>query len=176
MTIIAIPDPCAVVLIGAAGVGKSTFAARHFDPSEILSSDRFRALVSGDEADQGATRAAFGRLHRELARRLARGRLTLIDATNIERTARRTLLTRAGIAGVPVVAIVLDLPTAVVLSRNSARPGRTVDEAVVLRHLEHLRLAVQDGGLRLKAEGFDQVVILGDPLEVDGVRIVRQPT
>jgi predicted kinase len=176
VTIIAIPDTCMVVLVGAAGAGKTTFAARHFDPSEILSSDRFRALVSGDEADQGATRAAFGRLHRALTGRLAEGRLTLVDATNVERAARRALLARSNGAGVPAVAIVLDLPAAVVLARNAARFARSVDDAVVLRHLDRLRHTVDGRGDRLRAEGFSQVVILADPREVDEVRIVRQPT
>ena len=34
-----IPDYCLVVLIGASGSGKSTFAARHFLPTEVVSSD-----------------------------------------------------------------------------------------------------------------------------------------
>ena len=59
VTEIDIADPSLVVLIGAAGAGKSTFAARHFADDEVLSSDRYRRLVSGDEADQAATRAAF---------------------------------------------------------------------------------------------------------------------
>ncbi len=100
MTEIVIPDPSLVILVGAAGSGKSTFATRHFRPSEILSSDAMRVLISGDEADQHATDAAFGRLHRELERRLQERLLTVVDATNVERRARRALLARAVAAGV----------------------------------------------------------------------------
>ena len=175
MAIIVIPDPSLVVLIGAAGAGKSTFAAQHFDASEILSSDAFRAMVSGDEADQGATRAAFGRLHRALDRRLAAGRLTVVDATNVERTARRELLKRSTAAGLPAVAIVLDLPPAIVLAQNAARAGRIVAEPVVLRHLAILRPTLDGSGAAFGVEGFSQVTILRHPLEVEAVRIVRQP-
>ena len=111
-----IVDPSLVVLIGAAGAGKSTFAAHHFTDDEVLSSDRFRALVSGDEADQSATHAAFGRLHRELARRLEAGRFTVVDATSLEPSSRRALLARAVAAGVPATAIVFDLPAETVLA------------------------------------------------------------
>lgn len=173
MAVLAIPDPALVVLVGPAGSGKTTFAARHFGPAEILSSDAFRALVSGDEADQGATRAAFGRLHRELERRLAKGRLTVVDATNVERAARRGLLARARAAGVPAVAIVLDLPPAVVLARNAARSGRVVNEAVVGRHLARMRATLDGVERDLRGEGFVQVVVLRDPLELDAVRVVR---
>ena len=138
VTEIDLPDPSLVVLIGAAGSGKSTFAARNFAPDEVLSSDRFRAMVSGDEADQGATHAAFGRLHRELARRLAAGKLTVVDATSVERSSRRALLVRAAAAGVPATAIVLDLPAEIVLARNMARRPRVVDENVVRHHLARL--------------------------------------
>ena len=86
---IVLPDPSLVVLIGAAGVGKSTFAARHFRADEILSSDRYRAIVSGDEADQAATRIAFRLLHRDVRARLAAGRLTVVDATSVEASASR---------------------------------------------------------------------------------------
>jgi protein phosphatase len=171
-----IPDPSLVVLIGAAGVGKSTFAARTFAPDEILSSDRFRAMVSGDEADQGATHAAFQRLHRELARRLAAGKLTVVDATSVEPSSRRALLARAAAAGVPATAIVLDLPAEIVLARNASRRPRVVDENVVRHHLARLRASLDGPAPPLYREGFAQVVVLRDPAEVERVRIRRRPT
>lgn len=174
MARIAIPDPALVVLVAPAGSGKTTFAARHFDPSDILSSDTYRAQVSGDEADQRATRAAFGRLHRELERRLAEGRLTVVDATNVERAARRGLLVRSRAAGVPAIAIVIDLPPAVVLARNAARSGRVVDEPVVRRHLARMRSTIDGPGGGLRSEGFAQVVVLRDPLELDSVSVSRE--
>ena len=174
MPIIELPDPSLVLLVGAAGAGKSTLAARLFDPDEVLSSDAFRAGISGDAADQRVTRAAFERLHRELAARLLAGRLTVLDATNLERSARTAGIARARAAGVPVTALVLDLPEAVVLARNAARLERVVDPAVVRRHLALVRATVDDG--RLAAEGLDAVVILSTPEAVDSLRIERRRT
>lgn len=173
MAIISVPDPSLIVLVGAAGAGKTTFAARHFDPSEVLSSDAYRALVAGDERDQSATRAAFGRLHRDLSRRLRERRLTVVDATNVERSARRSLVARSRMAGVPAVAVVLDLPAAVVLARNAARGSRVVDGEAVHLHLGRLRATLDgpDGDLRI--EGFGQVHLFRDPSEVDEVRMER---
>lgn len=173
MAALAIPDPSLVVLIGAAGAGKTTFASRHFDPSEILSSDAYRALISGDEADQTVTRAAFGRLHRELARRLTLGKLSVIDATNVDPGARRALLQRSRAAGVPAIAIVFDLEPDVVLTRNLARTSRVVDPRIVLGHLARLRASLDAPGPNLGNEGFQEVVRLRDPIEIDEVRIVR---
>jgi protein phosphatase len=173
---IVIADPSLVVLIGAAGAGKSTFAARHFGPDEILSSDRFRAIVSGDEANQAATRAAFNLLHRELSTRLARGWLTVVDATSVQSAARRALVTRADAAHVPVTAIVLDLPADIVFARNAARPARTVDMAVVRRQLGGVRTSLDGPDPALFREGFAQVVVLHEPAEVDRVAIRRRPT
>lgn len=173
VAVIVIPDPSLIVLIGAAGAGKSTFAARYFDTSEVLSSDAFRAAIAGDEADQRATRAAFAALHRELDRRLTAGRLTVVDATNVEAHARRALIARARAADVPVMAIVLDLPADVVLARNAARAGRVVDEAVVRRHLGRLRQALDGPGPTLRDEGFARVVVLRDPGDVAAVTLRR---
>ena len=114
MSRIELRDPTLVVLVGAAGSGKSTFAARHFAPSEVLSSDAFREILTGDAADQRATKTAFSIIHREVSKRLAGGRTAVVDATNVEVHARRGLLSRARLAGAPAVAIVFALPREVV--------------------------------------------------------------
>ncbi len=176
VTEIEFADPSLIVLIGAAGAGKSTFASRHFAVDEVLSSDRYRKLVSGDEANQVATRAAFLRLHRDLETRLADGLLTVVDATSVQSHARRGLLARAAAAGIPTTAIVLDLPAETVLARNAARPARTVDYEVVRRQLAGVRDALDGQAPKLYREGFTQVVVLRDPAEVDEVRIRRRPT
>ena len=170
---IAIADPSLIVLVGAAGAGKSTFAARHFAPDEILSSDRFRARISGDEANQQATKAAFVVLHKSLERRFANGLTAVIDATSIEPSSRRALLTRARTAGIPATAIVLDLPAATVIARNAARPARVVDMAVVRRQLGRLRASLDGPDPVIGREGFDAVVILRDPAEVDQLTVRR---
>src|SRR6187431_1909860 len=79
VTTILVRDPSLVLLVGAAGAGKTTFAARHFALDEVLSSDAYRALLSGDEANQKVSRVAFSILHRDLERRLRAGHLAVVD-------------------------------------------------------------------------------------------------
>jgi predicted kinase len=169
VTRIELRDPTLVVLVGAAGSGKSTFAARWFDPSEILSSDAFREILTGDASDQRATKTAFSIIHREVTKRLAAKRTVVVDATNIEPSARRHLIARAKFAEVPAIAIVFALPRGVVLARNAARQGRVVDPAIVERHLERLEAALPD----LPDEGFDEVVVLRALTDVAATEIVR---
>jgi predicted kinase len=170
--VIEVPDPSVVVLVGAAGSGKSTFAARHFAPGEILSSDAFREAIAGDAADQAATKPAFAALHRSLSRRLAEGRLTVVDATSVQPAARRALVLRASTAGVPAVAIVLDLPATVVHARNLERPDRVVPSEAVDAQLEALGAAMRAGSLA--AVGFAAVYRLWSADEVDAVVVVRR--
>lgn len=170
-TPLSIPDPALVVLIGAAGAGKSTFVARHFAPAEVFSSDAYRDLISGDAADQSATAAAFFALHSDMARRLARGETAVVDATNVTRRARRPLLAFAAAAGVPAIAIVLEPPVDVVMARNAARIGRVVPEPAVRRQLADLTRTLAAG--RLEAEGFAAVIRLESPNAVDEVEVVR---
>ena len=111
--ILNLPELSLVALIGPSSCGKSTFAARHFRPTEVLSSDECRGLVSDDEVDQSATVDAFEVLHFIVAKRLARGRLTVIDATNVQPRARQPIVELARRFHVPPVAIVFALPEAV---------------------------------------------------------------
>lgn len=172
MSTLVLPDPSLVILIGAAGSGKSTLAARLFAADEIVSSDTLRAIVSGNEADQRASGVAFRILHRTVERRLARGQLTVVDATNTKDKYRRPLLARARAVGVPTISIILDLPPTTVLARNAARTERIVDRAIVEWQLDGVRWTVADR--RLVAEGFDHIVLLQTPAAVDTFRIERR--
>lgn len=171
MESIRLREPCLVVLVGAAGSGKSTFAAQWFDDREILSSDRYRELVSGDAADQGASDEAFRLLHRDLEGRLAKRGSAIVDATNVQPFARRALLDRAHAAGVPAIAIVLDLPADVVAARNAGRVDRVVPTTVVDRQIGDLHRSLDGQGL--PPEGFDEVYVIRTPEALDGLVLLR---
>jgi protein phosphatase len=171
---IVVPDPALSVLVGPAGAGKSTFARRWFATEEILSSDALRELVSGDPGDQSASGPAFAILHRELSRRLAAGLLTVVDATNVRHSARRSLLVRARRAGRPAIAIILNLPAPTVHERNAARLERVVAPDVIDDQLAALERSLALG--RLAAEGFVAVHVLTTASEVDCLELVRVRT
>src|SRR5438105_317937 len=168
---IELPSPSLILLVGPSGCGKSTFARTHFAPTEVVSSDRCRALVSDDEADQSATHAAFEVLHLIVAKRLERCRLTVVDATNVSADARRPLLELARRHHLPCDAIVLDLPVDACLAHNLAREGRTVAEDVIHRQWEQLHRALR----HLPHEGFRAVHALRWPDEVSAAEVVRTP-
>jgi len=167
---LALATDALVVLIGPSGAGKSTFAARHFALTEVLSSDALRAMVADDPNDQSATDAAFELLHTTLAMRLARGRLTVVDATNVEAWARARLLAEARRHGRPAVSIVFDLPLAVCLARNSGRADRRLPPAAIRRQHARMRSSIEG----LAAEGFDRVAVLTTPEAVERLRLARR--
>jgi len=164
-----VPELSLVVLIGATGSGKSTFARAHFKPTEVISSDFCRGLVADDENDQSATPAAFELLRFIAGRRLQAGRLTVIDATNVQPEARRDLVALAREHDVLPAAIVLDLPEDLCAQRNKERPDRDFGPHVLRRQRGQLRR-----GLRgLGREGFRTVHVLRTPEEVDAATITR---
>src|SRR5215470_7251945 len=164
-----IPELSLVVLIGASGCGKSTFAAAHFARTEVISSDFCRGLVADDENDQSASGDAFDLLHFIASKRLAAGRLTVIDATNVQSESRKELIRLAREHDVLPVAIVLDLPEQVCASRNAARPDRQFGPHVIRRQRDQLRRSLRG----LEREGFRRVHVLRSQAEVDAALITR---
>ena len=166
-----LPDPSLVVLIGASGSGKSSFARTHFKPTEVISSDFCRGLVADDENDQAATHDAFTVLQFIAGRRLAQPRLTVVDATNVQREARKPLVELARQHDLFPVALVLDLPEAICLERNRSRPSRDFGPHVVRRQRSQLRKSLKG----LQREGFRRAWVLRSAEEVAGAEIVRTP-
>ena len=166
-----IPELSLVVLIGASGAGKSTFAHRHFKSTEILSSDYFRGVVSDDETSQEATKDAFDVLHYITAKRLAVGKLTVIDATNVQPESRKSLIALAKKYHCFAVAIVFDLPESLCHERNKQRPDRQFGSHVVRNHTRSLKKSLRN----LKREGFRFIHKLSSVEEIEAVEVVRQP-
>ncbi|WP_369375690.1 polynucleotide kinase-phosphatase [Streptomyces sp. cg36] len=166
--VLAVPDLSLVVLVGATGSGKSTFARRHFKATEVISSDFCRGLVADDENDQSASGDAFDVLHYIVGKRLTAGRLTVVDATNVQVESRRQLVRLAREHDVLPVAIVLDLPEDVCATRNADRPDRAgLPRQVIARHRRELRRSLRG----LEREGFRKVHVLRSEAEVDSAEI-----
>ena len=166
---IEVPEVGLVVLCGASGSGKSTLARKHFAPTEVVSSDQCRALVSDDETDQSVTAAAFELLHAIVDKRLEIGRLTVVDATNTKPEDRMAFLELARRWDVLATAIVFDLPVAACLENNEQRRDRRTPPHAIKRQHETLRR----GTKRLRKERFTRVYTLGSIEELDGVEVAR---
>lgn len=168
---ITVPELSLILLVGPSGCGKSTFARQHFKSTEVLSSDYCRGLVSDDENDQTATKEAFEVLHFIARKRLAAGRLTVIDATNVQPDSRKPLVALAREFHVLPIAIVLDFPEKICQERNRTRPNRDFGSHVVRNQAQQLRKSL--GGL--EREGFRGVHVFKSPEELEGLEIERQP-
>ncbi|MFH8925697.1 polynucleotide kinase-phosphatase [Streptomyces pristinaespiralis] len=166
-----VTDLSLVVLVGATGSGKSTFARRHFKPTEVISSDFCRGLVADDENDQSASGDAFDVLHYIVGKRLAAGRLTVVDATSVQAESRRQLVQLARQHDVLPIAIVLDMPEDVCAERNAGRPDRAgMPRHVISRHRRELRRSLRG----LEREGFRKVHVLRTVEEVESAEIVLE--
>ena len=166
-----LPDFSLVLLIGASGAGKSTFAAEHFLPTEVISSDHCRGLVTDDENALDANQDAFEVLHFLARKRLQRRRLTVIDATNVQPEARKPLLQLAREHHCLAVAIVFELPDKVCLEHNERRPDRQLPARVIRAHGRTLRRSLRG----LKQEGFQRIFRLRSDEEVTAATLERQP-
>lgn len=167
-----IPELSLVVLIGASSSGKSTFARKHFKPTEIVSSDQCRALVSDNENSQEASTDAFDLARFITAKRLKAGLLTVIDATNVQENARKDWVRLAREYHVLPVAIVINVPEKLCVQRNETRPDRDFGKHVIPQQVSQLRRSLR----HLKLEGFRNIIELRTPEEVDAVdAIVRDP-
>jgi protein phosphatase len=169
--LVELPVPCLVVLIGPSGAGKSTWARRRFAETEVVSSDRCRALVCDDEAEQAANPYSFPLMHHLIRARLGMRRTTVVDATNVTKAARTPLVRLSREAGLPSFAILFDLPLETCIARDASRPDRHVGERVVSNHQADLRR----GLMTLPDEGFAKIFAFLTVEQADAAEILRLP-
>ena len=148
-----LPSPCVVVLVGPGASGKSTWAAAQFQPDQIVSSDRLRALVGSGEDDIAASDDAFRLLDTIVERRMARGLSTVIDTQGLDAKKRRAWLQASKRFGIPCVAVTFDTPAEECRARNRAR-GQPIPSAALTAQLRTWRTVK---GL-LPTEGYGDVI------------------
>lgn len=165
-----IPDHSLVLLVGASGAGKSSFAKKHFKPTEILSSDDCRAWVSDDENKQSATNDAFDLLHYMAAKRLKNGLLTVIDATNVQKESRKSFIELAKTYHCLPIAFVLDIEGKICEERNESRTDRSLDPYIIRQQRQQVKRSIKS----LKAEGFRQIHKLNSVMEVDKITSINR--
>jgi protein phosphatase len=168
---IVVPKTSLVVLIGPSGCGKSSFARKHFLPTEIVSSDTCRGLVADDETDQAATNPAFELLHFMIEKRLELGKLTVVDATNVQPNSRKALIELAQKYHVLPVAVVFSLKPEICIERNKDRADRQFGPHVVKR--QHMEMRKGLGMLR--RQGFRNQFFLDSVEEVNAAEVIRTP-
>ena len=169
MATVQIPEFSMVMMAGPSGSGKSTLAGRLFQPTEVLSSDTFRAIIADDPNEQSASREAFLLLHTALEARLRNRRLTVVDATNLEAEHRKRMMEIARENDAHIVAILMDIPIALCMERNLQPGGRNISDRRMRR--QHGLMRRSRRGLR--KEGFRQIITVSSPEEADRMEITR---
>lgn len=165
---IELPEFSLILLAGPGSAGKTTFAGKHFLPTQVLSSDVFRGMVCDDENEQSVTKDAFELLYHAAEKRLEHRRTTVIDATNLQRSDRHKMIALAKAQNVHAAVIVLNLPEGVIRERNLARKDRRLPEAVLKSQLAALRFSMR----KFKKEGFRFVYVLDSEDEIENAEIV----
>ena len=166
---ITIPEFCLVALIGASGSGKSTFTRRHFMPTEVISSDYCRGIVSDDETDLDATEDAFRLVHAIAETRLKRRKIVVVDATNVDKEDRAKLVSLAKANHALAVAIIINPGEEICHERNKTRPDRQFVSHVVRNQTRSLKRDIR----LIEKEGFRYVHEFRSVAEIDAVEIVR---
>lgn len=166
---IELPELCLVAMVGGTSSGKTSFALRHFQPTEVLSSDFFRGMVCDDENSQSVSGDAFDLLYYAANKRLNHGKLTVIDATNLQQNARKQVIDLAREQNVHAAAIVLNLPEEILQERNKARPERNFPERVIRQHCSDVRRCIKG----LKREGFRFTYVINSLEQLENTEIIR---
>ena len=152
-----LPDPAVVVLIGAAGSGKSVWAAEHYRRAEVVSSDDLRGVVGSGPADLAASADAFELLEKIVAARVGRGLTTVVDTLGLDAARRTAWREAARAAGLPAVAVVLDTPGELCRRRNAER-DRPVPARVLADQVRRVAAVVDS----LSTEGWDHVEVVDE--------------
>ena len=168
---IKLPELSLVVLLGAAGSGKTTFARRHFQEEEILSREKFQRMVSGNDRSPKAIQDASETLEYIIQKRLQNKLLTVVDGAHVSEATRKAFRILAKKNHVALVGIWLDLPREIISERNASRG----DKAISSGHLSKQLAELAQSEHRFKTEGFNTVHRLTSVEDLAQTEIKRRP-
>ena len=137
-----------IMMIGPSASGKSTFANELV--GKVISSDKLREELYGDEAIQGDNKFLFSQLHKMILESFRENESVIFDATNLSRKNRVALLEKIP-PDINKETIVVVTPFEKIYENNKNR-ARKVPEKVIWRQLRQFEMPVYE-------EGFDGIII-----------------